>query len=365
MLHTIEEAIVDIKQGKLIIVVDNEDRENEGDFICAAEAASPELINFMATQGRGLICAPIEENRAEELQLPLMVRTNTSLHETAFTVSVDLIGHGCSTGISTYDRARTIQALADEGFKSSDFAKPGHIFPLRAMKGGVLVRTGHTEATIDLARLAGCKPAGALVEILNDDGTMARLPHLLQKSKDWNLKVISISDLVKYRLQRERLVNLNKSFEKMTPFGAFQVHIYSQSNSNAIHVAFVKGDISPKTSTLVRVQYCDPYAELMDIIIHGDNSIIHKSLQSISQSTQSILLLISSTERPLNPLFRISEGLITDESSRHDQDQREIGIGSQILRELGVNKMVLLSNHPKKNIALQGYDLEIERYQTF
>ena len=315
MLSSIESAIKDIKEGKLIIVVDNEDRENEGDFICAAETITPDIVNFMATQGRGLICAPLEESRADELNLPLMVRSNTALHETAFTVSIDLIGHGCSTGISTYDRALTIKALTDQKMVGSDFARPGHIFPLRAKSGGVLQRTGHTEATIDLARMAGLKPVGALVEILNEDGSMARMPQLLQKAKQFDLKIISISDLVAYRLQSERLVKLDQQWTHMMSFGPIEIIQYSQYNSNDKHIAFVKGNINSNNKTQVRVQYCDAMSELIDLFIHGSSSKLKRALDIISKAESGVLLLIT--------------------------------------------------NNPRKNIALNGYGLDVEDYIAF
>ena len=241
-LNTIQEAIEDIRAGKVVIVVDDEDRENEGDFICAAECITPEIINFMATYGRGLICTPIDERRADELELDMMVSSNTALHETAFTVSIDLIGHGCTTGISAYDRATGIKAMVDPTIKASDFARPGHIFPLRAKSGGVLRRTGHTEATIDLARLAGFYPAGVLVEILNEDGTMARLPQLIEVAKKHDLKIIAIKDLVAYRMQNERLVSREMEVQKKTKFGDFDIIAYREMTSGDIHLVVKKGE---------------------------------------------------------------------------------------------------------------------------
>ena len=361
MLHTIEEAIADIKNGKLIIVVDNEDRENEGDFICAAETISPEIVNFMATQGRGLICAPIETTRADELQLPLMVRTNTYLHETAFTVSIDLIGHGCSTGISTYDRALTIKALSDEKFIHSDFARPGHIFPLRSMKGGVLRRTGHTEATVDLARLAGLKPAGALVEILNDDGSMARLPDLLTKSKQWGMKIISIHDLVEYRLKKESLIQVSKSFTIQKNNTEFHVILYDQINSSDQHIAIVKGNISNSEFPVVRVQYCDTYSELLDVLLNDNNSLLVKCMQLLSSVEAGMLLLINNKEKFIDPFYRLQ----TVEQTKGITDHREIGIGAQILKDLGIQKMKLITNSPKKAIGLEAYGIEIVDYVPF
>ncbi|HMP26354.1 MAG TPA: 3,4-dihydroxy-2-butanone-4-phosphate synthase, partial [Saprospiraceae bacterium] len=252
-LNTIEEAIEDIRAGKVIIVVDDEDRENEGDFICAAEIVTPEIINFMATYGRGLICTPIDERRADELELNMMVSSNTALHETAFTVSIDLIGRGCTTGISAYDRATGIRAMIDPTIKANDFARPGHIFPLRAKSGGVLRRTGHTEAAIDLARLAGFYPAGVLVEILNEDGTMARLPQLVDVAQRHNLKIIAIKDLVAYRMQHERLVTRELSVKKATKYGDFDIIAYREIITDDLHLVIRKGDWAPDEPVLVRV----------------------------------------------------------------------------------------------------------------
>ncbi len=359
--NTIEEAIQDFRLGKIIIVVDNEDRENEGDFICAAETITPEIVNFMITEGKGLICAPLDEYRADELSLPLMVRNNTSLHETAFTVSVDLIGHGCSTGISTFDRALTIKALANKNFVASDFARPGHIFPLRAKSGGVLQRTGHTEAVVDLAKLAGMTPAGALVEILNEDGTMSRLPQLLVKAEKFGLKMISINDLIEYRLRSERLVIIEKTIIKSIYGIDFKLIQYRQINNGDLHVAFVKGEMSSSEVAFVRVQHADTFSELMDIIVNDGNSILSKSIEIIKNSDCGILLILTQNSRSLNPFLKIEDS-IQKESSQTEQIQREIGIGAQILHDLGVHKMKIISNNPRKTIALQGYGLEIIGY---
>ncbi|NOT36557.1 MAG: 3,4-dihydroxy-2-butanone-4-phosphate synthase [Saprospiraceae bacterium] len=357
MFHSIEDAIQDFKAGKILIVVDDEDRENEGDFICAAETINPQVVNFMTTEGRGLICAPIEDQRADELDLQLMVRTNTSLHETAFTVSVDLIGHGCSTGISTYDRALTLKALNDSKFVASDFARPGHIFPLRAKNGGVLQRTGHTEATTDLARLAGLKPGGALIEILNEDGTMARLPELIEKSKKHGIKIISINDLVQYRLKSERLIRIEH--QSLQKFGdnTFEIIQFGQIDSDDKHIAIVKGNIDSNEPIPVRIQYCDSMAELLDLILNKENSVLSKAFSSISKESCAVLVLLSNQKKEKDPLSRI----ITDKPKliRTDQDQREIGIGSQILKELGVRKIRLITNMPRKNIGVEAYGLEI------
>lgn len=362
MLNKIEEAIEDIRQGKLVIVVDNEDRENEGDFICAAETITPEIVNFMITHGRGLICAPIEESRAEELNLPLMVRTNTALHETAFTISVDLIGYGCTTGISTYDRALTIQSLADKKFIASDFARPGHIFPLRAKNGGVLHRTGHTEATIDLARLAGLKPAGALVEILNPDGTMARLPDLLEMSKSWGIKVISINDLVEYRMRSERLVFLKQQHEFKYSGKKLIIKIYGQHDSVNEHIAILIGDeIKSEEIISVRVQYCNAMAELLDNLVNQSNSNLNRAIQQLSAGQNGVILLVSNEEQISNTMSRLKP----EENLNLVKDQREIGIGAQILKDLGIRRINLLTNQPKKSIAIEGYGLELSNFTNY
>lgn len=362
--NTIEEAIEDFRNGKIIIVVDNEDRENEGDFICAAETISPEIVNFMATEGRGLICAPLDEKRADSLNLPLMVRNNTSLHETAFTVSVDLIGHGCTTGISAFDRALTIKSLADFKFVDSDFARPGHIFPLRAKSGGVLQRTGHTEAVVDLAKLAGMTPAGALVEILNEDGSMARLPDLILKAEKLNLKIISINDLVEYRLRSERLVVVDKIMERMIHGHSMKLIQYRQTNSGDIHVALVKGKADPEKTAMVRVQHADIFSELMDLFVDSENSSLARSFKVISEADFGVILLLTSKDQSWQPFFKFdSNG--TQDIHRSEQQQREIGIGAQILNDLGVRKMEIVSNTPRKTIALQAYGLEITGYKSF
>ncbi|MEO6691168.1 MAG: 3,4-dihydroxy-2-butanone-4-phosphate synthase [Saprospiraceae bacterium] len=360
MFNSIEEAIKDFKEGKILIVVDDEDRENEGDFICAAESINPQVVNFMATEGRGLICAPIAEHRADVLDLPLMVRTNTSLHETAFTVSVDLIGHGCSTGISTYDRALTLNALATDSYIAKDFARPGHIFPLRAKSGGVLQRTGHTEATTDLAILAGMNPGGALVEILNEDGSMARLPQLIEKSKKHGIKIISINDLVQFRLKSERLVQIEHQSVKKFGSQEFEIIQFGQFDSKDKHIALVKGKIDPNTSVLVRIQYCDSLAELLDLILNKENSMLSKAFEHLSKEQAGILVLISNQNKEKDPLSKI----LNDRPKliRPDQDQREIGIGSQILRDLGARHIKLLTNKPRKNIGVEAYGLEIIEY---
>ncbi|MCE2790267.1 MAG: 3,4-dihydroxy-2-butanone-4-phosphate synthase [Saprospiraceae bacterium] len=297
-LNTIEEAVQDIREGKIIIVVDDEDRENEGDFICAAEKITPELINFMETHGRGLICTPIEEERADQLDLDLMVKSNTAMHNTAFTVSIDLIGQGCTTGISAYDRATGIRALVHPDTKPEDFARPGHIFPLIAKKGGVLRRTGHTEAAVDLARLAGCYPAGVLVEILNPDGTMARLPQLIEIGRQMNIKIISIQDLVAYRMTTERLVALELSQKIESRFGVFDIHAFRQLTNGDIHFAFTLGNVDAGAPVVARVHSGSETGDLMGILFDDYTSQLAASIQYIAKAGRGVLLFMRHSEDP-------------------------------------------------------------------
>ncbi len=359
-LNSIEEAISDIKNGKIIIVVDDEDRENEGDFICAAQSITPEIINFMATHGRGLICTPIEEKRAKELELDLMVRDNTAMHHTAFTVSIDLLGHGCTTGISAYDRSTGIQAITNESIVAKDFARPGHIFPLIAKKGGVLRRTGHTEAAVDLAILAGFYPAGVLVEILNEDGTMARLPQLHEVAKKFNLSIISIKDLVAYRMQTERIIQKEMDTTIETQYGKFNVSAYKQLTTGDIHLALHIGDIDLTFPTLVRVHSNSETGDLLGMLFDGYSEILKKSLQLISKEQNGVLLYMrhgDNNEALLNKLKAID--INPNNNPISSDEQRDFGVGAQILRDLGINKIRLISNHPKKRIGLMGYGLEI------
>lgn len=367
-LNTIEEAIEDIKNGKVIIVVDDEDRENEGDFITAARNITPEIINFMATHGRGLICAPIIEDRAEELKLELMVQDNTSLHATPFTVSIDLIGKGCSTGISAYDRAQTIQALINPDTKPEDFAKPGHIFPLKARRGGVLRRTGHTEATIDIARLAGFEPAGVLVEIMNEDGTMARLPELMKIAKKFDLKIISIADLVAYRIKHETLIRKAEIVKMPTEYGDFELHAYEQTNSGEVHMALVKGHWTADEPVMVRVHSSCATGDIFGSCRCDCGAQLHKSMEMINEEGKGIILYMQQEGRGIGLLnklkaYRLQEqGFDTVEANiklGFQADQRDYGVGAQILRDLNVQKMRLLSNNPKKRVGLVGYGLEI------
>ncbi|HEY8367541.1 MAG TPA: bifunctional 3,4-dihydroxy-2-butanone-4-phosphate synthase/GTP cyclohydrolase II [Bacteroidia bacterium] len=367
-LNTIEEAIEDIKNGKVIIVVDDEDRENEGDFITAARNITPEIINFMATHGRGLICAPIIEDRAEELKLELMVQDNTSLHATPFTVSIDLIGKGCSTGISAYDRAQTIQALINPDTKPEDFAKPGHIFPLKARRGGVLRRTGHTEATIDIARLAGFEPAGVLVEIMNEDGTMARLPELMKIAKKFDLKIISIADLVAYRIKHETLIRKAEIVKMPTEYGDFELHAYEQTNSGEVHMALVKGHWTADEPVMVRVHSSCATGDIFGSCRCDCGAQLHKSMEMINEEGKGVILYMQQEGRGIGLLnklkaYRLQEqGFDTVEANIElgfQADQRDYGVGAQILRDLNVQKMRLLSNNPKKRVGLVGYGLEI------
>lgn len=365
-LNTIEEAIEDIRAGKVLIVVDDEDRENEGDFICAAEAVTPDIINFMATYGRGLICAPITDARAEELDLRMMVESNTALHETAFTVSIDLVGQGCTTGISAYDRATGIKALTDPNTKPSDYARPGHIFPLRAKEGGVLRRTGHTEAAIDLARLAGFYPAGVLVEILNPDGSMARLPQLIDIAREHDLKIIAIKDLVAYRMQRERIVEKELSVQMPTKYGTFDVTAYRQITTGDIHLAISKGDWQEDEPVLVRAHSATEVGEVFGTLFEDYGVLLQKAIDKISRSDKGVLLYMRHSEKGddeslLTTLKRYRQKQDHGETIhiKADMSQRDYGVGAQILRDLGLRKIRLITNTPRKRIGIDGYGLEI------
>lgn len=365
-LNTIEDAVADIQAGKIVIVVDDEDRENEGDFICAAECITPEIINFMATHGRGLICSPIDERRADELALDLMVSSNTALHETAFTVSIDLIGRGCSTGISAYDRATGIKALVDPETKAVDFARPGHIFPLRAKTGGVLRRTGHTEAAIDLARLAGFYPAGVLVEILNEDGTMARLPQLMEIAARFDLKIISIKDLVAYRMRHERIIKREDSATVTTRHGDFEVIAFRQITSGDIHIALKKGQWAPDEPVLVRVHSSSATGDILGTLVEDYGSHLNKVMEIIAEEGRGIIICMRHSEKSDAILHRIQQYQQQHETGnpaiferKQEIEQRDFGVGAQILRDLGVTKLRLISNNPRKRIGLIGYGLEI------
>ena len=363
-LDSIEDAIAAIKAGEVIIVVDDEDRENEGDFICAADMITPEIINFMATHGRGLICTPIDENRADELGLDMMVSNNTALHETAFTVSIDLIGQGCTTGISAHDRSTGIRALVDPKTKGSDFARPGHIFPLRAKTGGVLRRTGHTEAAIDLAKMAGFSSTGVLVEILNEDGSMARLPELFEIAQKHGLKLISIKDLVAYRMQTERIVKKELEVEMESPYGTFQIHAFRQLTTGDTHLAISKGTWNRTDPVLVRVHSSTATGDIIGNLFEGHGKQLEQALKMIEKQEQGVLLYMRHSENEdaiLNHLKALAKDSQPDPNTIKtiSEIQKDYGVGAQILRELNVQKIRLISNNPKRRIALPGYGLEI------
>ncbi|UAB83930.1 3,4-dihydroxy-2-butanone-4-phosphate synthase [Zunongwangia sp. SCSIO 43204] len=370
-LNTIKEAIEDIKAGKVIIVVDDEDRENEGDFVAAAEKVTPEMINFMATHGRGLICAPITENRSKELGLNLMVDDNTVLHNTQFTVSVDLIGHGCTTGISTHDRAKTIKALTEKETKSEDLGRPGHIFPLRAKNGGVLRRTGHTEASIDLARLAGLQSAGILVEILNEDGTMARLPELMEVAKKFDLKIISIEDLVAYRMQHDSLIVKEEDFEIKTRFGDFRLRAFKQTTNNQIHIALTKGSWTKEEDVLVRMNSTLVNNDILGTLTNDADKKLDAMFKAIEKAGKGAIVFINPATKPLSLLTRLAE--LKDSQKEGEikapqpsMDNKDFGIGAQILHDLGIHKIKLLSNSKQtKRVGMIGYGLEIVDYVNY
>ncbi|MCB0429942.1 MAG: bifunctional 3,4-dihydroxy-2-butanone-4-phosphate synthase/GTP cyclohydrolase II [Flavobacteriales bacterium] len=367
-LNTIEEALEDIRAGKVVIVVDDADRENEGDFIAASRHATPELVNFMATHGRGLICASVVEKRCDELGLEMMVSKNTSLHETPFTVSIDLIGHGTSTGISASDRSKTILALINPDTKPTDFAKPGHIFPLRAKAGGVLRRAGHTEAAIDLSRLAGYEPAGVLVEIMNEDGTMARLPQLLEIAKKFNLKVISIEDLIAYRIAKESLIDKEVEVDMPTEYGHFKLIAYRQTTTGEEHLALVKGEWQEDEHVLVRMHSSCLTGDIFGSCRCDCGSQLHKAMEMIEKEGKGVVVYMNHEGRGIGLLNKLKayelqeQGRDTVEANLElgfKADARDYGIGAQILRDLGVSKIRLLSNNPKKRTGLISYGLEI------
>ena len=367
-LDSIESAIEAIKNGKLVIVVDDEDRENEGDFITAARNVTPEIINFMATHGRGLICAPLTEDRCIELQLDLMVNSNSSHYETPFTVSVDLIGNGCTTGISASDRAKTIHALIDPNVELKSLGKPGHIFPLKAKNEGVLRRTGHTEAAIDLARLAGFEPAGVLVEILKEDGECARLPDLLEVAKRFDLRIISIKDLVEYRLQNDRLIDRQVEVKMPTKYGDFNLIAYKQLSTNEEHFALVKGEWDKDEAVLVRVHSSCVTGDILGSLRCDCGDQLHNAMKMVEAAGKGVILYMMQEGRGIGFLNKLrayklqEEGMDTVDANLalgFKADQRDFGIGAQILRDLNVSKMKLITNNPKKRAALKGYGLEI------
>jgi len=368
MLDSIESAIEDIKNGKLIIVVDDEDRENEGDFITAANNVTPEVVNFMSTHGRGLICAPLSEDRCNELKLQPMVINNTSLHETAFTVSIDLLGNGCTTGISAQDRSKTIQALVNPDTKPEDLGRPGHIFPLRAKRGGVLRRSGHTEATIDMARLAGFPPAGVLVEIMNEDGTMARLPQLKKIAKKFDLKLISIKDLIEYRLREETLIKEEVRVQLPTKFGVFELIAFEQLNTGEIHMALKKGEWKKDEPILVRVHSSCMTGDILGSLRCDCGDQLHHAMKMVEEAGKGVVLYMNQEGRGIGLVNKLKayklqeQGRDTVEANLElgfDMDERDYGVGAQILRHLGVRKMKLMSNNPRKRAGLLGYGLEV------
>ena len=368
LLNTIEEAIADIRAGKIIIVVDDEDRENEGDFICAAELITPEMINFMATHGRGLICTPIEESRADALDLPPMVPSNTALHETAFTVSIDLLGHGCSTGISAYDRSTGIRWLTNKDAKAADYARPGHIFPLRSKTGGVLRRTGHTEAATDLAHLAGLYPAGVLVEILNEDGTMARLPQLLKIAEKFNLKIVSIDDLVAYRMKTERLVKREISVKLPSKYGELEVFAYQQLTSGDIHLAIKLGDWQPNEPVAVRVQSSTEPNDILGSLFGNNESTLHQAFEIIEKEGKGLFLYIQQAEKGHSMLQRLKtlkSQIDRNVPPQYQMDARDYGVGAQILSDLGISKIRSITKSQRRRVGLIGYGLEIVEILNF
>lgn len=371
-LNTIQEAIEDIKNGKMIIVVDDQDRENEGDFIAAAECVTPEMINFMAQHGRGLICAPLTERRADELGLPLMVNKNTVLHNTQFTVSIDLLGSGCSTGISVHDRSKTIKAITSKETKPEDFGRPGHVFPLRAKEGGVLRRTGHTEASIDLARLAGFQPAGILVEILNEDGTMARLPQLMEVAKKFKLKIISIEDLVAYRMKYDSLIYKIENFTLQTRFGEFQLKAYKQTTNNQVHIALTKGAWEADEPILVRVNSSLINNDILRLLTAKPDDKFSKIFKMINDEGKGAAVFISQENQSFDLINRLSLLKEAQKNTEHkvpqiQPDDKDFGIGAQILHDLEISKLRILSNAPavKKRIGMTGYGLEIVEYVNY
>lgn len=358
MLDSIADAIDAIRNGELIIVVDDEDRENEGDFICAAELITPEKVNFMATVGRGLICAPLEEDRVEALGLEMMVNRNTAMHETAFTVSIDLIGHGCTTGISAYDRATGIRALTDPKITRDDFAKPGHIFPLKAKEGGVLRRTGHTEAAVDLARMAGLYPAGVLVEILNPDGSMARLPQLMEIAREHDLRIISIDDLVAYRLQTEQLIRKEFEGEIDSLYGKLKVHLYRQVTSDDIHIALQWGSWTEDEVVPVRVFSENTAHEMAAFLFTGWTQQLQSVMAHFKKTGKGLALFMRQAERSpdlIGSIVNLSKGVVHETR----EEQRDLGIGAQIIRDMGVTKMDLITSSNKRRVGILGYGIEI------
>jgi 3,4-dihydroxy 2-butanone 4-phosphate synthase/GTP cyclohydrolase II len=371
MLNTIEEAIEDIRLGKVIIVVDDEDRENEGDFLAAAEMVTPEMINFMATHGRGLICVPLTETRCKELNLHAMVNNNTDPMETAFTVSVDLRGNGVTTGISASDRAKTVQALTDVNTKPHELARPGHIFPLIAKQGGVLRRTGHTEAAIDFARLAGYKSAGLIVEIMNEDGTMARLPQLVEVAKKFDLKLVSIEDLVAYRMQHDSLIKKKEDFEIETRFGKFRLRAYEQTTNKQVHIALTKGTWNIGEPILTRINSTLVNNDILGTLTNNADKKLDDMFQLLNDEGKGAILFINQEMQTSNLLNRIvelqklqSNGVF--KAPQIKMDNKDFGIGAQILHDIDISKIRLVSNaEHTKRVGMIGYGLEITEYVTY
>jgi len=366
--NTIEEAIQDIKAGKVVIVIDDENRENEGDFVAAAEMATPEMINFMATHGKGLICTPLLESRCEELGLELMIGKNTAAYETPFTISVDLIGHGCTTGISASDRAKTVKALVDPNINPAELGKPGHIFPLKARKGGVLRRAGHTEAAVDLARLAGLEPAGVIVEILNEDGSMARTPELHKIAKKFDLKFITIKDLIEYRIRNESLITEEADIQLPTDYGDFKMKAYKQTTNGQLHLVIYKGEWNKDEDVLVRVHSSCMTGDIFGSCRCDCGHQLQSALQQIEAEGKGVLVYMNQEGRGIGLLNKLKayelqeKGLDTVEANAElgfSADDRDYGVGAQILRAMDVTKIRLLSNNPKKRVGLMGYGIEI------
>ncbi|MEW2922221.1 3,4-dihydroxy-2-butanone-4-phosphate synthase [Muricauda sp. ANG21] len=370
-LHAIEEAIEDIRQGKVIIVVDDENRENEGDFLAAAELITPETVNFMATHGRGLICAPLTEGRCKELGLHKMVTHNSDPLETAFTVSVDLRGNGVTTGISAADRAKTVLALTDAATKPHELARPGHIFPLIAKEGGVLRRTGHTEAAIDFARLAGLEPAGVIVEIMNEDGSMARLPELLKVAKKFDLKIVSIEDLIAYRMEHDSLIELKESFDIKTRFGAFRLRAYKQTTNDQVHIALVKGSWKSGEPVLTRINSTLVNNDMLGTLTNNPDEALQRMFDVLNSEEKGAMIFINQGNQSMNLLSRLAElkklqaqGI--NKAPKIDMDAKDFGIGAQILHDLNISKIRLLSNSGQtRRVGMVGYGLEIVEYVNY
>ena len=370
-LNTIDDAIADIKKGKVIIVVDDENRENEGDFLAAAELATPETVNFMATHGKGLICAPLTEGRCKELGLHMMVANNTDPMETAFTVSVDLRGKGVTTGISASDRSKTVLALTEKETKPHDLARPGHIFPLVAKEGGVLRRTGHTEAAIDFARLAGLQPAGIIVEIMNEDGSMARLPQLIKVAKKFDLKIVSIEDLVAYRMEHDSLINKETDFDITTRFGEFRLRAYKQTTNNHVHIALTKGHWHKEDEVLTRINSTLINNDILGTLTNSPDEKLENMFKAINEEGKGAIVFINQDSESLNLLSRLAELKELQKQGAYkapkiDMDARDFGIGAQILHDLGITKMKLLTNSQQtKRVGIVGYGLEIVDYVSY